>query len=91
MTLKSCRARIRISTRSGRVAGSICAALAPDLKRLLKDDDEEGRAEISLSGSNIIFRVETGDLATLRASVNSYLRLADASYKCITTATTGRQ
>lgn len=90
MTLKSCRARIRISTRSGRVAGSIRAALALDLKRLLKDD-EGGRAEISLSGSNIIFRVETGDLATLRASVNSYLRLADASYKCITTATTGRQ
>jgi tRNA threonylcarbamoyladenosine modification (KEOPS) complex Pcc1 subunit len=90
LTLKSCRARIRISTRSGRVAGSIRAALAPDLKRLLKDD-EGGRAEISLSGSNIIFRVETGDLATLRASVNSYLRLADASYKCITTATTGRQ
>jgi tRNA threonylcarbamoyladenosine modification (KEOPS) complex Pcc1 subunit len=90
--LKSCRARIRISTRSGRVAGSIRAALAPDLKRLLKDDDDEGgMAEISLSGSNIIFRVETGDLATLRASVNSYLRLADASYKCIITATTGRQ
>ena len=90
MTLKSCRARIRISTSSGRVAGSIRAALAPDLKGLLKDD-EGGRAEVSLSGSNIIFRVETGDLATLRASVNSYLRLADASYKCITTATTGRQ
>jgi tRNA threonylcarbamoyladenosine modification (KEOPS) complex Pcc1 subunit len=81
LTLKSCRARIKISPRSKRVAASIRDALAPDLKRLPKT---EGRAEISLKNSDIIFTIETGDIASLRASVNSYIRLADASYKCIT-------
>jgi tRNA threonylcarbamoyladenosine modification (KEOPS) complex Pcc1 subunit len=63
------------------VAASIRDALAPDLKRLPKT---EGRAEISLKNSDIIFTIETGDIASLRASINSYIRLADASYKCIT-------
>jgi tRNA threonylcarbamoyladenosine modification (KEOPS) complex Pcc1 subunit len=80
-TLKSYRARIRISPKSRRVAASIRDALAPDLKRLPKT---EGRAEISLKNSDIVFTIETNDIASLRASVNSYIRLADASYKCIT-------
>jgi tRNA threonylcarbamoyladenosine modification (KEOPS) complex Pcc1 subunit len=80
LTLKSCRARIRISAKSKRAAASIRDALAPDLKRLPKT---EGRAKISLSNSDVIFEIETPDVASLRASVNSYVRLADASYKCI--------
>ena len=80
MTLKSCRARIRISAKSKRAAASIRDALAPDLKRLPKT---EGRAKISLSNSDVVFEIETPDVASLRASVNSYVRLADASYKCI--------
>jgi tRNA threonylcarbamoyladenosine modification (KEOPS) complex Pcc1 subunit len=78
--LKSCRARVRISAKSRRAASSIRDALAPDLKRLPKT---EGRAEISLSNSDVVFDIETPDVASLRASVNSYIRLADASYKCI--------
>jgi tRNA threonylcarbamoyladenosine modification (KEOPS) complex Pcc1 subunit len=81
LTLKSCRARIKISPGSRRVATSIRDALSPDLKRLPKT---EGRAEISLKNSDIVFTIETGDIASLRASINSYIRLADASYKCIT-------
>lgn len=81
LTLKSYRARIRVSAKSKRAAAAICDALAPDLKRLPKN---EGRAEISLKNSAVIFTIETGDIASLRASVNSYLRLADASYRCIT-------
>ncbi|HEV8405307.1 MAG TPA: KEOPS complex subunit Pcc1 [Nitrososphaera sp.] len=81
MTLKSYRAKIRISTKSRRVATSIRDALAPDLKRLPKT---EGRAEISLKNSDVIFTIETVDIASLRASINSYIRLGDASYKCIT-------
>jgi tRNA threonylcarbamoyladenosine modification (KEOPS) complex Pcc1 subunit len=81
LTSKSYRARIKLSAKSSRVATSIRDALAPDLKRLPKT---EGRAEISLKNSDIIFTIETGDIASLRASVNSYLRLADASYRCIT-------
>jgi tRNA threonylcarbamoyladenosine modification (KEOPS) complex Pcc1 subunit len=81
LTSKSYRARIKISPRSRRVAESIRDALAPDLKRLPKT---EGRAGISLKNSDIIFTIETDDIASLRASVNSYIRLADASCKCIT-------
>ena len=80
MTSKSYTARIKISTKSRRAAASIRDALAPDLKRLPKT---EGRAQISLKNSDVIFTIETGDIASLRASVNSYIRLADASYKCI--------
>lgn len=81
MTLKSCRARIRVSAKSRRAAISIRDALAPDLARLPKT---EGRAEISLKNSDIIFDIETADVSSLRASVNSYIRLADASYRCLT-------
>jgi tRNA threonylcarbamoyladenosine modification (KEOPS) complex Pcc1 subunit len=81
LTSKSYRARIKLSAKSRRVATSIRDALAPDLKRLPKT---EGRAEISLKNSDVIFTIETNDIASLRASVNSYLRLADASYRCIT-------
>ena len=80
MTLKSCKAKVTLSPKNKRAASSIRAALAPDLARLPKD---EGRATISLYNSDIIFKIETGDIATLRASINSYLRLADASYRCI--------
>ncbi len=81
MTLKSCKAKVRLSPKEKRAADSIRSALAPDLPRLPKD---EGRATISLQNSDVIFKIETDDIASLRASINSYLRLADASYRCIT-------
>ena len=81
MTLKNCKAKIRLSPKSARVADSICAALAPDLSHLPKEEDE--RTNICLDGSNIMFDTKTDNIATLRASINSYLRLADASYRCI--------
>lgn len=81
MTLKSCRARIMVSAKSRRAAASIRDALAPDLERLPK---AEGRAEISLKSSDVIFTIETGDVVSLRANINSYIRLVDASYKCTT-------
>ena len=46
----------------------------------LQDSD---RLALSLRGSSIVFRIETDDIASLRANVNSYLRLADASFRCI--------
>jgi tRNA threonylcarbamoyladenosine modification (KEOPS) complex Pcc1 subunit len=81
LTLKSCKAKIRLSSDGKRAVNSIRAALTPDLSRLPK---EEVRAFISLENSDIFFRIETDDIASLRASINSYLRLADASYRCIT-------
>ncbi len=70
-----------VSAKSRRAAASIRDALAPDLERLPK---AEGRAEISLKSSDVIFTIETGDVVSLRANINSYIRLVDASYKCTT-------
>jgi tRNA threonylcarbamoyladenosine modification (KEOPS) complex Pcc1 subunit len=83
MTLnsKSYKARITVSARSGRMAASICHALAPDLRLMPASDCIP---EISIKSSKVIYKIETSDIASLRASVNSYLRLADASYKCLT-------
>jgi hypothetical protein len=33
--------------------------------------------------SNVFIEIEADDIPTLRASINSYLRLADTSYRCI--------
>jgi tRNA threonylcarbamoyladenosine modification (KEOPS) complex Pcc1 subunit len=81
LNLKSYKARIKVSTRSKRVAAGICHALAPDLRLTSLTGS---RAKIFLKGSEVIFRIETSDIASMRASINSYLRLADASYKCLT-------
>ena len=82
LNLKSYKARIKVSTRSKRVAAGICHALAPDLRLM---PSTGSRAEkISLKNSEVIFKIEASDIASLRASINSYLRLADASYKCLT-------
>ena len=83
MTLnsKSYKARIIVSTRSSRIASSICHALAPDLNLMPATDCIQ---EISAKSSKVICKIETSDIASLRATINSYLRLADASYKCLT-------
>ena len=83
MTLnsKSYKARIIVSPRSRRIAASICHALAPDLRHVPATDCIP---EISIKSSKVIYKIETDDIASLRASINSYIRLADASYKCLT-------
>ncbi len=81
LNLKSYKARIKVSARSKRVAAGICNALAPDLRLT---PPTGSRTEIFLENSEIIFKVETSDIASMRASINSYLRLADASYNCLT-------
>ncbi len=80
LTRKSCTSEITIRVK-GPKARSIYSALAPDLEKL------EGRDEslaLKHSGAGIVFSIETDDLASLRANVNSYLRLVDASYRCLT-------
>lgn len=48
-----------------------------------KLQEKNERLAMSLRGSFISFSVETDDLASFRANLNSYLRLADVSLKCI--------
>lgn len=81
LNLKSYKARIKVSTRSKRVAAGICHALAPDLRLMPLTGS---RAQIFLKNSEVIFKIETSDIASMRASINSCLRLAVASYKCLT-------
>ena len=81
LNLKSYKARIRVSTRSKPVAAGIFHALAPDLRHM---SSTSYRAEIFLRNSQVILKIQTSDTASMRASINSYLRLADASYKCLT-------
>ncbi len=81
LNLKNYKARVKVFTRSKRAAAGICRALAPDLRLM---PSTRSRAEISLKNSEVILEIETGDIASLRASINSYLRLADASYRCLT-------
>jgi tRNA threonylcarbamoyladenosine modification (KEOPS) complex Pcc1 subunit len=69
-----------VSARSKRIAASIYHALAPDLHMM---PTSNSRTALSLKETDVVFRIETIDIASLRASVNSYLRLADASYKCL--------
>lgn len=78
--LKSYKAKIKVSTRSKHTAAGIYDALAPDL-RILRASDS--RSALSLKQTHVVFKIVTSDIASLRASVNSYLRLADASYKCL--------
>jgi tRNA threonylcarbamoyladenosine modification (KEOPS) complex Pcc1 subunit len=54
--------------------------MAPDVPKLQGKGE---RLALSQKGSSIIFKIATDDLASLRANINSYLRLADASYRCI--------
>lgn len=82
MTSKSCRAEITI--RAGKSARPVYSALAPDMKKLQGKNE---RLDISLHGTFIAFSIETDGIASLRANVNSYLRLADASLKCIENST----
>jgi tRNA threonylcarbamoyladenosine modification (KEOPS) complex Pcc1 subunit len=35
------------------------------------------------NNSNVFIEIESDNIPSLRASINSYLRLADASYRCI--------
>jgi tRNA threonylcarbamoyladenosine modification (KEOPS) complex Pcc1 subunit len=83
MTLnsRSYKARITVSTRSSHIAASVCHALAPDLQLMPTTDCI---SELFLENSSVIFKIETSDIASLRANINSYLRLTDASYKCLT-------
>ncbi|MEW5841170.1 KEOPS complex subunit Pcc1 [Nitrososphaera sp.] len=84
MTSKSCRAEIRIGKLAPAAAADIIySALAPDVHKLAEKGE---RTAFSRTGSSLVFKIETGDIASLRANVNSFLRLVDASYRCIGSA-----
>ena len=72
-----------VSSTHSTIAKCICSALKPD-KKLLSNSRE--KIKISSDVSNVFIEIEADNIPTLRASINSYLRLINISYKCITLA-----
>jgi tRNA threonylcarbamoyladenosine modification (KEOPS) complex Pcc1 subunit len=62
------------------IAKCICSALKPDTK--LSSGSSE-KIKISSDISNVFIEIESDDIPSLRATINSYLRLINTSYKCI--------
>ena len=99
----NCKAQIEISfksimlSESGLLARSIYAAIGADTKMCYRDDAASGsETKITLTkdentNSSISLEVETPDIAALRAAINSYLRLINASLKiCEASVTNSR-
>ena len=73
---------------SYRISQSVSVALKP-LRTLSSSlaDPSGFDANVRVSSdekSNVFIEIESDDIPSLRASINSYLQLADASCKCIT-------
>ena len=72
---------------SDRIAECVCVALKPprtlSLKPTIRSNMDPNVRVRSDSKSDVFIEIESNDIPSLRASINSYLRLANASYKCI--------
>jgi tRNA threonylcarbamoyladenosine modification (KEOPS) complex Pcc1 subunit len=68
-----------LSTHS--LAKCICSALKPDID--LSSYSRE-KIKISSDSSNVFIEIWADNIPSLRANINSYLRLINTSYKCIT-------
>ena len=72
---------------SDRIAQCVCVALNPprplSLQPTIPSNLDPNVRVRSDGKSNAFIEIESYDIPSLRASINSYLRLANASYKCI--------
>jgi tRNA threonylcarbamoyladenosine modification (KEOPS) complex Pcc1 subunit len=72
---------------SDRIAQCVCVALKPprtfSLRPTIPSNLDPNVRVRSDSKSNVFIEIESEDIPSLRASINTYLRLAEASYKCI--------
>ena len=72
---------------SDRIAQCVCVALKPpntlSLRSTIPSDLDPNVRVRSGGKSNVFIEIESDDIPSLRANINSYLRLANASYKCI--------
>ncbi len=72
---------------SDRIAQCVCLALKPprtlSLQPTIPSNLDPNVRVRSDGKSNVFIEIKSDDIPSLRASINSYLRLADASYKCI--------
>ena len=72
---------------SDRIAQCVCLALKPprtlSLQPTIPSSLDPNVRVRSDGKSDVFIEIKSDDIPSLRASINSYLRLADASYKCI--------
>ena len=75
------------SSISDRIAQCVCLALKPPMTVSLQPtipSNLDPNVRVRSDGkSNVFIEIKSDDIPSLRASINSYLRLANASYKCI--------
>jgi KEOPS complex subunit Pcc1 len=74
------RAVIEIPLESKEVAETIRAALDPETDSAPSD---RARAEVSVDGSVLVIQISAGDMASLRAAMNSYIAWVSTSLDTI--------
>ena len=72
-----------IEIRAKDSANAIYSALKPDVK---SSPERQVSADIRLNDDEIYINISSNDLSHLRASLNSYLRLARAASSCLDAA-----
>ncbi|MGH9878544.1 MAG: KEOPS complex subunit Pcc1 [Nitrososphaerales archaeon] len=83
MILSQRRFNATIEITAGNSADAIYSALKPDVK---SSPQRQLDASIALNNITISIEISSDDLSHLRASLNSYLRLARAASDCIDAA-----
>jgi len=73
-----------IEIRAKDSANAIYSALKPDVK---SSPERQVSADIRLNDDEIYINISSNDLSHLRASLNSYLRLARAASSCLDATT----
>jgi len=84
MTLSQRRFNATIEMRASSSASAIYSALKPDVK---SSPERQVSADIRLKDDKISIDISSNDLSHLRASLNSYLRLARAASSCLDATT----
>ncbi|MHA2069247.1 MAG: KEOPS complex subunit Pcc1, partial [Candidatus Thorarchaeota archaeon] len=74
------RAVIEIPLESKEIAETIRAALDPETDSAPSD---RARAEVSVDGSVLVIQISAGDMASLRAAMNSYIAWVSTSLDTI--------
>lgn len=66
----SCSATLRLSFQSGKSAAAARSALLQEA-----DFSHRGGSKVKLRGNSVVVEIQSDDPVSLRASINSYLRL----------------
>jgi len=80
LTLESCRARIAFHFPAKKQAAAVMSALKADLKSSRQD---QASVKLALESSTLFLEITSPDLPSLRAGINSLVRLVDTCFGCL--------